>query len=152
MAEGEIEEVLIEGADGALRRSFARPGLSDAALATPEPGNRVRLLSPFDPALRDRNRAERLFGFRYRIEIFVPAPQRVYGYYVFPLLEGSRLIGRIDMKADKAAGVLTVTALWPEDGVNMGKGRQARLMAELERAARFAGCGSIAFATGWARW
>ena len=152
LAEGRIEEVFIEGADGALRRSFARPGLSDAALAIPEPGNRVRLLSPFDPALRDRNRAERLFGFRYRIEIFVPAPQRVYGYYVFPLLEGSRLIGRIDMKADRAAGVLTVTALWPENGVSMGKGRQARVMAELERAARFAGCDSIAFASGWARW
>mgnify|MGYP003700814477 CR=1 FL=1 len=110
----------------------------------------MRVLSPFDPALRDRNRAEFLFGFRYRIEIFVPEAKRQYGYYVFPLLEGDRLIGRIDMK--RADDRLAVRALWPEPGVAMGKGRMARLERELDRIARFAGAaGGVAFEAGWLR-
>jgi uncharacterized protein YcaQ len=83
----------------ALRRSVAWPGVVEEAEALSEPGPRMRVLSPFDPALRDRKRAERLFGFHYRIEIFVPEAQRRYGYYVFPVLEGTRLAGRIDMAA-----------------------------------------------------
>ena len=79
---------------------------------------RLRVLSPFDPALRDRARAEFLFGFRYRIEVFVPEPKRVFGYYVFPLLEGDRLVGRIDVK--RAGAVLAVRAVWPEAGVVFG--------------------------------
>jgi uncharacterized protein YcaQ len=119
--------------------------------AAPEPSTRVRILSPFDPALRDRNRAERLFGFNYRIEIFVPAPKRIYGYYVFPVMEGDRMIGRIDAKADRAANLLDVTAFWPEAGVAMGKGRVARLMAEIERLATFAGLEGIRYAPDWLR-
>ena len=65
----------------------------------PPPPARLRLLSPFDPILRDRNRAAQLFGFTYRFEAFVPEPQRQFGYYVLPILEGDRLIGRIDLKA-----------------------------------------------------
>ena len=57
----------------------------------PEPPARLRVSSPFDPLIRDRNRTERLFGFFYRIEVFVPEPKREYGYYVFPLLEGDQL-------------------------------------------------------------
>ncbi|CAN0585046.1 unnamed protein product, partial [Ectocarpus sp. 12 AP-2014] len=117
----------------------------------PAPTGRMRVLSPFDPALRDRARAERLFGFRYRIEIFVPAPKRMYGYYVFPLLEGDRLVGRIDMKADRSADTLRVTALWPERGVSWAKGRQGRLDAELERVARFAGLRNVDFTPDWLR-
>ena len=71
----------------------------------------------------DRTRAERLFGFRYRIEVFVPAAKRDYGYYVFPILEGSRLIGRIDMKCDRESGALDVTALWPEPGIRFTRKR-----------------------------
>ena len=146
---GRLVEVDVEGVDGKLRRSFALPGLPDEA--APEPSSRVRILSPFDPALRDRNRAERLFGFTYRIEIFVPAPKRVYGYYVFPVMEGDRMIGRIDAKADRAANILDVTAFWPEKGVPMGKGRVARLNAEIERLATFAGLSGVRTAQGWLR-
>jgi len=149
LASGEITEIAVECTGGALRRVYARPGLEEAA--APPVSDRVRVLSPFDPALRDRARAERLFGFHYRIEIFVPAPQRRFGYYVFPLLEGDRLIGRIDMKAERDAGVLAVRALWPEVSVPFGKGRLARLMAELERVAVFAGLERIAFAPDWVR-
>ena len=137
--------------DGSHRRAFARPDVLQAAAAAPVPTGRLRVLSPFDPALRDRKRAERLFGFHYRIEVFTPAAKRIYGYYVFPLLEGDRLVGRIDMKAHRADGVLRVRALWPERGIAWGKGRQARLEAELHRVARFAGCDRVDWLDGWRR-
>ena len=154
LADGRIIEIEVEGADGTLRRSYARPDVMD--ITVPEPPGRVRLLSPFDPALRDRNRAQRLFGFHYRIEIFVPEPQRKYGYYVFPVLEGTTVIGRIDVKAERARvgsnpPYLSVRAFWPEVGVAFGKGRQARLLAELERVARLAGCERVDLAEGWVR-
>ena len=147
LVEGRVVEVDVECVDGRLRRSVAWPDVEAQVAETPEPGPRVRVLSPFDPALRDRNRAERLFGFHYRIEIFVPAPRRRYGYYVFPVMEGTRLIGRIDMARE--GDVLVVRAFWPEAGVRMGQGRLARLTQELERAARFGGCGALHFGDGW---
>jgi uncharacterized protein YcaQ len=145
LAEGRVIEVEVEGVDGKLRRSIAWPGVMDEAVAAPVP--RMRILSPFDPALRDRKRAERLFGFHYRIEIFVPAPQRVYGYYVFPVMEGDRMVGRIDMKRED--GVLAVRAFWPEPGVRMGTGRVRALEGELTRAAVFGGCKGVSYAEGW---
>ena len=117
----------------------------------PEPPARLRILSPFDPALRDRDRAEFLFGFRYRIEVFVPEPKRTFGYYVFPVLEGSRLVGRIDAKAFRDAGALRVKGFWPEAGIRLTAQRRARLEAELDRLARFAGCDRVEFLDGWER-
>lgn len=76
------------------------------------------LLSPFDPVVWDRKRAERLFGFHYRIEIYTPAPQRVFGYYSLPILLGERVVGRIDLKNDRQAGVLRVQSAWHEEGVS----------------------------------
>lgn len=148
---GAIVEIAVEGADGRTRRCYARPDILEVAATVAEPANRVRILSPFDPALRDRTRAERLFGFVYRIEIFVPEPKRRYGYYVFPVMERDRIIGRIDAKAIRAEGRLAVRAFWPEPGVAMGAGRRARLEAELGRLARFAGCAEVALSPGWLR-
>jgi uncharacterized protein len=146
---GEIIEVEVEGATGQRRKALVAP---DTLTETPpEPTGRLRILSPFDPALRDRDRAEHLFGFRYRIEVFVPEPKRVFGYYVFPVLEGDRLIGRIDAKAYRDQGTLRVKGFWPEPGVRLTKARQARLEAELDRLARFSGCGEVAFLDGWLR-
>jgi uncharacterized protein len=149
LAAGRVIEVNVMGADGSPRPALMRPETLDAPV--PEPGSRLRLLSPFDPALRDRDRAERLFGFHYRIEVFVPEPKRVYGYYVFPILEGTALIGRIDAKAHRDTGVFRVRAFWPEAGVFMGKGRLARLDAELARLAVFSGCDRVDYAPGWMR-
>ncbi|MGB0504879.1 MAG: winged helix-turn-helix domain-containing protein [Pikeienuella sp.] len=150
-AEGQdLVEVEVESADGSKpRRHFARAGLLDEV--PPEVPGRVRVLSPFDPMIRDRKRTKRLFGFEYTIEVFVPEPKRKYGYYVFPLLEGDKLIGRIDMKADRASSALHVTGLWLEAKVKLSAGREARLMAELERYRRFAGCDALTFANGWIR-
>jgi uncharacterized protein YcaQ len=145
LADRRVIEVDVEGVDGKLRRSFARPDIMDQGVAVPVP--RVRILSPFDPALRDRKRAERLFGFFYRIEIFVPAPKRQYGYYVFPVMEGDRLIGRIDMKRE--GDILAVRAFWPEASERMGAGRVSALKKELERAAQFGGCAVVQYADEW---
>lgn len=150
-AAGRLEEIDVEAADGSLRPAFARPGWADDPALTREPPKRLRVLSPFDPALRDRKRAARLFGFDYRIEVFVPEAQREYGYYVFPLLQGDRLVGRVDMKAHRDLDVLHVTALWPERGVRWGKGRQAAFEAELHRLLPLAGVRRVSFSDGWLR-
>jgi len=147
----DLVEVEVEGASGEVRRMLARPDILDVAADAPAPPGGLRVISPFDPALRDRRRAEWLFGFRYRIEVFVPAAKRQYGYYVFPLLEGDRLVGRIDMKRDGPAGPLRVKAFWLEAGVELGKGRMARLESELRRVARFAGADGVVYEDGWAR-
>ncbi|WP_158865014.1 winged helix-turn-helix domain-containing protein [Leifsonia sp. AG29] len=74
------------------------------------------LLSPFDPVVWFRDRALRMFGFHYRIEIYTPAPQRVFGYYSLPILIDDALVGRIDLKSDRQAGVLRVQSAWTEHG------------------------------------
>ena len=150
-AAGRVEPVQIAGADGTVHRSFARPGLASDPAIDMAPTARLRVLSPFDPALRDRKRAERLFGFRYRIEMFVPAPKRVYGYYVFPILQGDSIVARVDMKAHRDRDTLVVRALWPEPGSRWGKGKQAAFEAELARIIRLAGVSQIAFEDGWLR-
>jgi uncharacterized protein YcaQ len=139
-AAGEVQEVLAEAVDGsAPRRSYAVPDWEERAAALPSAPPRIRLLSPFDPILRDRARTQRLFGFDYRFEAFVPAPQRQYGYYVLPILEGERLIGRLDPKLDREAGVLEVRKVWWEPGVRPSKGRLAGLEAAVERLGKLVG-------------
>jgi uncharacterized protein len=139
--------VSVGSANGAPpRRMLARPDIEDLLAALPAPPPRLRALTPFDPLLRDRARVARLFGFDYRIEVFVPAARRIYGYYVLPLLEGEALIGRLDMRADRSASVLEVNALWMEHRYRLTRGRAQRLEAELERVRRFAGIDSVRFA------
>lgn len=142
---GEIIEIDVEGADHQMQRCFALPDICEVA----PPPDRVRILSPFDPALRDRKRSERLFGFHYRIEVFVPEAKRIYGYYVFPVLEKDRLIGRIDMKCDRKSSVLRIRKFWPERDVKWSAARRKRLVTALGNTARLAGSETLEFDTDW---
>jgi uncharacterized protein len=84
---------------------------------------RTVLLSPFDDLVSDRDRTERLFGFRFRLEIYVPKAQREYGYFVLPILHGDRLIGRIDPRLDRTTGVLEINAVHAEPDAPANAGR-----------------------------
>ena len=147
-----VVEVLVEPADGGKPRpAYAREESFEALEELPPPPGPIRVLSPFDPLIRDRNRTERLFGFRYRIEVFVPQARRQFGYYVFPLLERDRLIGRIDMKRRREGASLEVSGLWLEAGVTFTRGRQDQLAAELERLRKFIGAERTVFTDGYLR-
>lgn len=133
----EIAEVSVEGADGSWKTAFAPADIETRLAVAEEPPAPLRLLSPFDPAIRDRKRAMRLFGFDYRIEIFVPEKKRKYGYYVLPLLEGDRFVGRADLKAHRAEGRLEVKGLWLEPSMKLTKSREKNILAALETLGRF---------------
>lgn len=99
------------------------------------------LLSPFDPVVWERDRALRMFGFHYRIEIYTPAPKRVYGYYTLPVLVDDALVGRIDLKNDRKRGVLRVQSAWREEGVTDAVAE--RIVPALRELAAWQGLGEL---------
>ena len=131
---GELLPVQVEG--------WGKPAYLWPASARPRRVRRSALLSPFDPLVWERARTERLFGFTYRIEIYVPAPKRVYGYYVLPFLHDERMAARVDLKSDRKAGVLRVLASWLEPGSDPVDVATA-LAAELRRAADWQGLSDV---------
>jgi len=122
---GEYSDVLTHVSNKALLKSL--PPLS----------KRLRIINPFDPIVRDRKRLERLFNFEFRIEIYIPTEKRTYGYYVYPLLEYDKFVGRIEIRHDKSRNVIKVDNLWNEAKVKFGKQRMSKLRSELERLKRF---------------
>ncbi len=104
------------------------------------------LINPFDPLVWNRERLARLHGFQYRVEIYVPEPKRIYGYYVFPFLLGDGFVARVDLKADRKAGVLRVPGAYAEDGVDPSYVAR-ELAVELGEMARWLKLGEIAVGT-----
>jgi uncharacterized protein YcaQ len=109
VAEDRVQRVEVEGWG---KPAYATKTVLNGPLNSPE--HRATLLAPFDSLLWERNRVERIFGFHYRVEIYVPEPKRQFGYFVLPLLVRGGLRGRADLKLDRQAGVLRVRGLWLE--------------------------------------
>jgi uncharacterized protein len=139
-AAGEVLEVSVESADGSpARHGYAPMDLAARLRRAPAPPDYVRLLCPFDPVLRDRARAKRLFNFDFRFEGFVPKSKRLHGYYVMAALEGDRFIAKADVKFDRASGVLRVPKVWWERGERVTRKRRAALERGAERLADWVG-------------
>ena len=135
---GELLPVTVAGWTSAGRPAKAWMH-RDAAL--PRRVDAAAILTPFDPVVWFRSRAERLFGFEYRIEIYTPAPRRRYGYYSLPLLVGDDIVGRADLKADRASSTLLVQSAWWEAG--RPHDAAPRIAEELRTAAKWQGLESI---------
>jgi len=130
--EGEVSQVRVRG--------WKEPAFLHKDARIPRRVNGSALLCPFDPLIWARERTERLFGARYRIEIYTPAAQRQYGYYVLPLLVGEQIVGRFDLKADRATGRLLVQASWSEPDTDAAAAADAAAV-ELVRMAGWLGLG-----------
>lgn len=135
---GELQAVAVEGWTTAGRAAKAWVHV-DAAL--PRRVDATAILTPFDPVVWFRDRAERLFAFEYRIEIYTPAPRRRFGYYSLPVLIGDDVVARVDLKADRANSTLLVQSAWWED--ERPADAAPRLADELRHAARWQGLDAI---------
>jgi uncharacterized protein YcaQ len=134
VADGELELVDVDG--------WAAPAYLRAGQTVPRLDRGTALLCPFDPLIFFRPRVERLFQFRYRIEIYVPAPKREYGYYVWPFLLDGRLVGRVDLKAERTRDALHVVGAFAEPGQD--KAQVAKpLAAELHKMANWLGLADV---------
>ena len=135
VSEGVLEPVQVDG--------WRLPAYRHTAAKAPRRVAGRALLCPFDPLIWRRERAEALFDFHYRIEIYVPEPKRQYGYYVFPFLLDEAMVARVDLKADRAAGVLRVQGAFAEPGVDVGR-VVIELAEELSGMAQWLGLSGVA--------
>ena len=134
VASGEAEPVTVRG--------WSEPAYLWAAAARPRRIVADALVAPFDPLVFDRRRLLEVFGTHYRIGLYTPKEQRVHGYYVYLFVMDAAIAARVDLKADRAAGVLLVQSAWLEEGCAEA-GTAARLAAELRRMAEWLGLSDV---------
>ena len=132
-----LNDVSVELFDGKYRSALMSGAQTSNLRTLPGLSKKIKILNPFDPLTRDRDRLMRLFGFDYRIEMYVPEEKRKYGYYVYPLLEFDTFVGRLEVRHDRKRNVLCIDNLWPETNVKFGKQRMGRLKSELDRMRKF---------------
>ncbi len=147
-SEGRIERIQIQASGPASLRPWyisvdLLPRLERLLAGEWEP--RTALLSPFDTLIHDRRRTEELFGFRFRIEIYVPQEKRQYGYFVMPILDGDRVIGRLDPSMDRASGRLLISAVYAEPDAPMSHAAGLRIARAVESLASFLGARDILY-------
>ena len=152
---GSIVPVEVEGMKG--KWFLHRDDVPLVEVLEEEDTPRTSLLSPFDNLICDRARTEALWGFRYRIEIYVPRDKRVYGYYALPILHGDRLIGRVDATTDRKRNVLRVDAIHMEDSAPRSRDTGAAVVEALSELSDFVADGNLELAasaapTGWKRY
>jgi uncharacterized protein YcaQ len=123
-----ILEVQVESLDGSKpRKAFATIEWQRRVRRANDAPDRMRLLAPFDPIIRDRKRALRLFNFDYTFEAFVPEKKRRFGYYVLPILAGERFVGRLDARFEREQQKIVVDRVWWEKGVKPTRERKRKL-------------------------
>jgi len=147
LRKGKIAEVEVPGLADTF---YARPETLDTLTRLPRPRG-TTLLCPFDSFLWQRERAEHLLGFRYRVEIYLPPPKRRYGYYVLPILHEGRLVGRIDPKLHRDRGLLEIKAVHLEPGFEGDRDFKAALGDTLRDLAAFLGAKALELPRGWRR-
>ncbi len=133
---GAVKTVAVEG--------WNEPAFMHPEARLPRSVDALTVLSPFDPIVWNRARALRLWGFDYRIEIYVPAAKRVYGYYVLPVLDGERLAARLDVKTDRSGNTLQVLGAFAEPDADHGALAE-RLRPHLNELARFVGVDDVSY-------
>jgi len=139
-AKNRVARVVVESPNGVSPKpAYALADWEQRLKRLPAAPERMRLLCPFDPVLRDRARVLHLFDFDYRFEAFVPEPKRQYGYYVLPILEGEELVGRINPKFHRARGVLEIKRIFWEPDVRVTKARRRKLEDAATRLAEMIG-------------
>lgn len=134
----DIVPVNYQDAYGNTVHGFAHASIQQWLPELGRPSSRLRIVNPFDPVVRDRARLSRLFNFDYRIEIYTPQAKRKFGYYVYPLLEGDRFIGRIDVRANRETNTLETRSWWLEANVKPTTARIESLTRELKRLSKLA--------------
>lgn len=145
--EGALTPLEIEGTRKTVYMRSCDAPIMELAQTGEKLKKRLEFIAPLDPLMWDRNLIEAVFGFRYRWEIYVPAAQRKYGYYVLPMIWGDRFVGRVESRADRPANTLRVKNVWTEPGVRVTKELREKLHGAFGRLARFNDCKTVEWET-----
>lgn len=136
-------EIQWKNNEGKYIQSFASLDIAQRLQSLKNSKSRIQIINPFDPAIRDRVRLKNIFGFDYKIEIFVPKVKRKWGYYVYPILQGNTFIGRIELQAERKTNKLNILNFWKEDTTIWNDTQQEKLDAELSDFAALVGISNV---------